>query len=162
MRRLGPTIYSSAEHFFSMLRQPCTKTKKYGAHYAGTWERKAYPSPAPFLVQQNGSGNETGAVPCELKCSWSELAAPCDAAKILYPALLFLRSVTTKRDFLAPIESAASFLVRSPLAQLNTTFCVLGLSPLVMTMLVALNFFFNAELTYFLQPAHVTPVIVAT
>ena len=70
--------------------------------------------------------------------------------------------VTTKRDFLAPIDSAASFLVRSPLAQLKTTFWVPGLSPLVMKMLVALNFFFNAELTYFLQPFHVIPVNCAT
>jgi hypothetical protein len=155
-----------------MLRQPCTKTKKYGEIKAtcpscmralrGNMGKKSMPVTFAVSVQKNGSGNETGAVPCELKCSWSESAASCDAAKILYPALLFLRSVTTKRDFLVPIESAASFLVRSPLAQLNTTFCVLGLSPLVMTMLVALNFFFNAELTYFLQPAHVTPVIVAT
>ena len=29
-------------------------------------------------------------------------------------------------------------------------------------MLVALNFCFNAELTYFWQPFHVTPVMVAT
>ena len=42
----------------------------------------------------------------------------------------------------------------------NVTFCVFGLSPVVMTMLVALNVFSNAPRTYVLHPPHVTPDIV--
>jgi len=42
----------------------------------------------------------------------------------------------------------------------NVTFCVFGLSPCVMTMLVASNVFCNAARTYVLQPPHVTPDIV--
>ena len=60
------------------------------------------------------------------------------------------------------MAATAAFFVMSPLEEEKVTFWVLGVSPLAITMLVALNSFVNAARTYFLQPAQVTPVICTT
>ena len=75
------------------------------------------------------------------------------------PFFAFFTRSTTNRLFFSPIASDASLFVIDLSSAVNVTFCVLGLSPVVMTMLVALNVFSNAPRPYDLQPPHVTPDI---
>ena len=70
-------------------------------------------------------------------------------------------AVTTNLSFALPIAATAAVLVISPFEEEKVTFWVFGLSPLEITMSVALNLSDNAARTYFLQPAQVTPVICA-
>ena len=73
----------------------------------------------------------------------------------------FLMAVTTNLSFALPIAATANALLISFLEEEKVTFWVFGLSPLEITMSVALNLSDNAARTYFLQPAQVTPVICA-
>lgn len=73
----------------------------------------------------------------------------------------FLMAVTTNLSFALPIAATANALLISFLEEEKVTFWVFGLSPLEITISVALNLSDNAARTYFLQPAQVTPVICA-
>jgi hypothetical protein len=75
----------------------------------------------------------------------------------------FSQDTTTKRAALSPKDSIACSLVTSAEPSVITvTFCVPGLSPFSILSEENPLSFANAELTLFLQPPQVTPVIPAT
>ena len=75
-------------------------------------------------------------------------------------AAAFLTSLTTYLSASAPIDFTKSSLACLSVVESKVTFCVLAESPAAMTMLVTPSSLLNASRTCFLQPAHVTPVMV--
>lgn len=75
-------------------------------------------------------------------------------------AAVFFTSLTTYLSASEPIDFTKSSLVCASVAESKVTFWVVAVSPAAMTMLVTPSSLLNASRTCFLQPPHVTPVIV--
>lgn len=75
-------------------------------------------------------------------------------------AAAFLTSLTTYLSASFPMDFTKSSLVCLSVAESKVTFWVSAVSPAAMTMLVTPSSLVNASRTCFLQPFHVTPVMV--